>query len=75
MALKPQPLDDRLKAIRDEVDAFINDRVAEMKKTIEGVPEGVLRQTIVGRYAGCLCESYSAIRRQDDEQAAREGAA
>ena len=67
MAKNP-PLEERINGIRDEIEAFITARVAEIKKHCENVPEGVIRQTIVGRNAGCLCESYLAIQQSDETE-------
>jgi hypothetical protein len=66
------PLDERVKNIRADLDAFIDAHVAEIKKTCPGVPDGVIRNSLT-RGMGCQCATYLEIKRQDD--AARESAA
>jgi hypothetical protein len=73
MAPKPQPLDERVRNFRAELDAFIDARVAEIKKTCPGVPEGVLRNTLTRGM--CQCGVVLEIMRTDEEQAAKESAA
>lgn len=74
MALLNKPLDERVKAIRAELDKFIDDRAEEIKKTCEGVPVGVIRNSIT-RGLGCQCAAYLEIMRKDDEATAKEYAA
>jgi hypothetical protein len=69
------PLDERIASIRAEIDAFIDERAAEIKKTCEGVPELVIRNLLTARAGGCQCSAYMQIKKQDDEEAARESAA
>lgn len=69
---KMQPLDERIKTIRDEIDAFIDARAAEIKKTCEGVPELVIRNLLTARAEGCQCAAYLEIKAKDaaEEKAA-----
>lgn len=69
--LKQQPLDERVKAIRAELDKFIDDRAEDIKRTCEGVPVGVIRNSIT-RGLGCQCAAYLEIKAKDDEAAAKE---
>jgi hypothetical protein len=75
MAPKPQPLSEQITTLRAEIDAFIDERAATIKETCEGVPEVVIRQLLTARAEGCQCRAYLQIKKQDDEEAARESAA
>lgn len=66
--LQTPPLEDRIKAFQAELDGFIDERVAELKKTCPGVPEGVLRAGLT-RNVGCRCQAVLAIREQDIKEA------
>lgn len=69
------PLDaERVRAIRAELDAWIDARAEEIKKTCEGVPVASIRNSIT-RGIGCQCAAFLIIKAQDDEAAARETAA
>jgi hypothetical protein len=71
---KPPPLDDaRVRQLRDEIDAFIDKRVQDIKRgyhgnpPCEGVPESVLRNILMNRSDGCLCLAYLNISKTDAE--------
>ena len=64
------PLEERLKSLLAEIDAFIDVHVAAIKKDCPGVPEGAIRNSLRG---GCQCAQYFALKKQDDD--ARESAA
>ena len=68
--LRPTPLDEQIKTVRDNIEAFVDARVAELKNVSPGVPEGVLRNILTGRSGGCACEAYLWIKQKDDEAAA-----
>jgi hypothetical protein len=71
----PPPLDaERINKFRAELDVLIDARVAEIRKTCEGVPDGIVRRELT-RGLGCQCSAVLEIMRQNDEQAARENAA
>ncbi len=68
MALnRPLPLDERIKTLRAEIDAFIDARAAEIKKTTPGVPEVVIRNLLTARSGNCQCRQYLQVKAQDDE--------
>ena len=71
--IRTAPLDERIKTLRADLDAWIDARAEEIKKTCEGVPVAVIRATITRNM--CQCGAYLEIKRVDDEQAARETAA
>lgn len=62
-------LEERIKAFQAELDSFIDERVAELKKDCPGVPEPVLRAGLI-RNVGCQCQAVLAIREQDIKDAA-----
>jgi hypothetical protein len=76
---KPPALDaDRVNQIRDDIDAFIDARVAVLKKTSPGVPELVLRNILTARSGGCQCIAFLHIAELDgvdEELKTRQGKA
>ena len=58
-------LEDRIKALRAEIDSFIDRRTTQMKKQCPGVPEGVLRNLLVARAPGCQCSAFLHILEGD----------
>lgn len=69
MAFKPMPLDERIAKLRADLDAFIDARVAEIRKTCGGVPAGVIRGSIT-RGMGCQCATYLEITAKDEAEKA-----
>lgn len=70
MASKTQRPDaDRIAAFRAELDAFIDARVAEIKKTCEGVPAESIRIDLMRGYS-CQCAAVQRILREDEKAAA-----
>jgi len=65
------PLDERIKDIRAEIDAFIDARAAHIKETCEGVPVEVIRNLITARSGGCQCAAYLDLKTKDAEEAER----
>src|SRR5438034_511049 len=63
------PLDERIEKLRAEIDAFIDARAEEVKKTCEGVPVDVIRNLITARGGGCQCQQYLEIKKQDETAA------
>ncbi len=70
MALLRKPLEDQITALRAELDAAIDARVAEIAKSCPGVPEGVIRNSIT-RGMGCQCAAYLELKAKDDAEAQR----
>lgn len=56
-------LEERLDTILEEIEAYIESRVDEIKNSPTGanLPRGVLRQTLVGRYGRCNCAAYRGL--------------
>jgi hypothetical protein len=71
--LRTPPLETRIENLRADIDAFIDARVAAIKKDCPGVPALAIRNTLVR--TGCQCASYIEIKANDDAAAAREDAA
>ncbi|MET4230188.1 hypothetical protein ABIA85_003455 [Bradyrhizobium sp. LA6.10] len=63
---KTLQLEDRIKSLRDEIDAFIDGRVDEIAKDCPGVPDGVIRNSIT-RGLGCQCAAYLEVKAKDAE--------
>ncbi len=64
---KPQPLDeDRVNALRDEIDAFIDERVEQQSKKCPGVPKLVIRNILTARSLDCQCKAYLALKQLDE---------
>ena len=68
------PLEDRIKTLRADIDAFIDARVEEETKRCPGVPAAMLRVCLT-HGIGCLCSAYLDVKEQDDKAAAQEKAA
>jgi len=58
-------LEDRIKDIRDEIDAIIASRVEAIAKQSPGVPTGVIRNLVIARAPGCSCAQYLELYRND----------
>ena len=55
------PLDpERVRALRGECEAFIDQLAAKEAKSAPGVPVGVIRNLITARSNGCACAAYLA---------------
>ncbi len=70
--LKTLPLDERIKAMQAEINAFIDARAAEVKKHMPDLPILVIRNTLIR--GNCECRQYLHLKEQDDAEA-RKGAA
>ena len=56
-----QSLQTRINAIRTEIDALIDKKVAEAAKAAPGIPAGVLRNLITNRAPECQCRQYVVL--------------
>ena len=67
---KQQPLsEDRVRAFCAELDAFIDAKAEEIKKTCEGVPVASIRNSIT-RGLGCQCAAFLVISASEAKEAA-----
>lgn len=55
----PLALDERIKKVRADIEAVIDQHVKEIAEGCPGVPAGVIRQTIVG--SRCACDAFEAL--------------
>ena len=53
-----QPIEDRIKQIRTEIEAIIDARVKAVAKESPGVPPGVIRNLLTARAPACPCAQY-----------------
>ncbi|XSC46799.1 hypothetical protein ACF1BQ_014605 [Bradyrhizobium sp. RDT10] len=63
------PLDERIKAIRAEIDAFIDARAAATAKECPGVPAASIRTSLT-RGTGCQCAVYLEMTKSERKDAA-----
>jgi hypothetical protein len=68
------PLEDRITALRAEIDAFIDARAEAMAKESPGVPLLVIRNLITAKGGYCHCEQFIQTKKVDDEEQARKAA-
>lgn len=54
---KTPSLADRAKELRAEIEQFIDERVEHLRKESPGVPPPVLRNHLMVRADGCLCQA------------------
>jgi hypothetical protein len=52
---KEPTLEDRIRAIREECDTYIDAKAEQLKLEAPGVPLGVLRNILTARTNGCAC--------------------
>jgi hypothetical protein len=61
-ALRPLPTPplnlDRIQALHDDIEAYIDRRVAEEAKACPGVPAVRIKHDLMGRAGGCQCRAY-----------------
>jgi hypothetical protein len=57
---KKLTLDERIKALHDEIETLIGARIdADIKAGVVGLPRGVMRMCMVGQL--CPCEAYRKL--------------
>jgi hypothetical protein len=54
----PQLSLDRVKALHDDIEAYIDRRVTEEAKACPGVPAVRIKHDLMGRAGGCVCRAY-----------------
>jgi hypothetical protein len=57
-------LEDRIKALRADIDALIDARVEAVAKDSPGVPKGVIRNLLTARAPACPCAQYLGLSRE-----------
>jgi hypothetical protein len=68
MAFKSTPLDERVTAIRAELDKAIDEHAAKIAKDCPGIPLPVILNSIT-RGLGCQCAAYLEIKAKDERAA------
>ena len=56
-----QPLEDRIKRIRADIDAIVDTKARAVAKQSPGVPLGVIRNLLTARAPACPCAQYLEI--------------
>jgi hypothetical protein len=51
-------LKDRVRQIRSEIDAIVDERAEAVARQNPGVPIGVIRNLLTARAGACRCEQY-----------------
>jgi hypothetical protein len=65
--MKPQrtpTLEDRIRDLRDEIDAIVASRMETIARQSPGVPTGVIRNLLTARSPGCACAQYLELCRE-----------
>jgi hypothetical protein len=65
----PQLSVERVNQLRDELEAYIDERAAQLKLSSPGIPLQVCRNLLVARSGGCSCLAYIHIQEQNDADA------
>jgi CubicO group peptidase (beta-lactamase class C family) len=73
--MRTLPLEERITAIRAEIDAIIDAKAEEEKGQRPGILLAVIRNLIIARNVGCQCRQYLEIKAKDDAEKERETAA
>lgn len=56
-------LEERIKAIRAEINSIIDERVDTVSRESPGVPTGVIRNLLTARAPSCPCAQYLELGR------------
>jgi hypothetical protein len=67
--MRTPTLEDRIIALRADVDAIIDARVEAVAKESPGVPRGVIRGLLTARAAGCRCTQYLELNGKEQTAA------
>jgi len=74
----PLPLAERARAVRDEIETLIQNRIAAEKTQNPGLPEQVLRQLFDSKHGICACKAHDLMMfealSENEREAAREKA-
>jgi hypothetical protein len=58
-------LEERIKAIREEVNSIVEARVEAVARESPGVPAGVIRNLLTARAPSCPCAQYLELNREE----------
>lgn len=62
-AARAPNLEERIKAIRAEINSIIDERVDTVSRESPGVPTGVIRNLLIARAPSCPCAQYLDLSR------------
>jgi len=66
MRTMPAPsLEDRIRHIRTEIEAIIDERMEVVARESPGVPPGVIRNLLTARAPACPCAQYLELNAQE----------
>ena len=57
-----QELEERIKALHEEIDAVVAAYVDQRAAACIGVPRGVVEGTVLARANGCACEEHRIVK-------------
>lgn len=57
-------LEDRVRAVREEINAIVEARAQAVAKQNPGVPAGVIRNLLTARAPNCPCAQYLELKRE-----------
>ena len=63
-ATQATSLEERVKAVRDEISAIIEARAQAVARQNPGVPAGVVRNLLTARAPNCPCAQYLELKRE-----------
>ena len=55
-------LEERIKALHEEIDAVVAAYVDERAAQVPGVPRGSVESSMLARAGGCRCEEYRIVK-------------
>lgn len=61
---RPPDLEERITAIRNEINIIIEERAQAVAKESPGVPAGVIRNLLTARAPACPCAQYLEMNRE-----------
>jgi hypothetical protein len=65
---KALPLSEqRVQALQNEINAYIDQRAAALKAESPGVPVGVLRNILTSRSGGCECRAFLRLEAESEQ--------
>jgi hypothetical protein len=62
--MKTMPsLEERIKALHEEIDAIVAKHVDAAAAAVPGVPRGSVESSMLARAGGCRCEEFRLVRK------------
>lgn len=63
-------MEDRIAALRAEIEAFIDLRVDHIKLSAPGIPDAVIRGMLTAKSGQCVCSAYLNVAEEMRKEAA-----